>query len=135
MKLLKKVSKCLKPKNLYKILLAILLVLLLFLLVKQLMKSREGLEGQNNQKTLLLCHMNGCGHCDKLMPDWDKFARGNKTDILTKKVEVGDDPSYAKKYKVEGFPTILLLGSNGEKLDTYEGPRTLSGLKSYAESN
>ena len=132
MKLSRKVSKCLKPKNLYKILLALLLLLLLFLLVKYLIKSREGFDGQ---KTLLLCYMNGCGHCDKLMPDWDKFARENKTDILTKKVEVGEDSSLMKKYNVEGFPTILLLGSNGKKLDTYDGPRTLSGLKSYVESN
>tara|TARA_B110000902_G_C13730473_1_gene368742 strand:- start:66 stop:464 length:399 start_codon:yes stop_codon:yes gene_type:complete len=130
MKLSKKVSKYLNPKILCKILLAILLVLVLFLLVKYLLKSREGFDGQ---KTLLLCHMNGCGHCDKLMPDWDKFARENKTDILTKKVEANEDTSLMKKHQVEGFPTILLLGSNGEKLDTYDGDRTKDGLLSYLQ--
>ena len=130
MKLSKKVSKYLNPKILCKILLAIILVLVLFLLVKYLLKSREGFDGQ---KTLLLCHMNGCGHCDKLMPDWDKFARENKTDILTKKVEANEDTSLMKKHQVEGFPTILLLGSNGEKLDTYDGDRTKDGLLSYLQ--
>jgi len=130
MKLSKKVSKYLNPKILCKILLAILLVLVLFLLVKYLLKSREGFDGQ---KTLLLCHMNGCGHCDKLMPEWDNFARENKTDILTKKVEANEDTSLMKKHQVEGFPTILLLGSNGEKLDTYDGDRTKDGLLSYLQ--
>ena len=130
MKLSKKLSKYLNPKILCKILLAVLLVLVLFLLVKYLMRSREGFDGQ---KTLLLCHMNGCGHCDQLMPEWDSFARENKTDVLTKKVEANEDSSLMKKHEVEGFPTILLLGSNGEKLDTYDGDRTKDGLLSYLE--
>jgi len=130
MKLSKKLSKYLNPKILCKILLAVLLVLVLFLLVKYLIKSREGFDGQ---KTLLLCHMDGCGHCDKLMPEWDSFTRANKTDILTKKVEANEDSSLMKKHEVEGYPTILLLGSNGEKLDTYDGDRTKDGLLSYIQ--
>jgi len=40
-----------------------------------------------------------------------------------------------KKYGVEGFPTILLLDSNGKKLDTYSGPRNAQGLLDYCKKN
>ena len=41
---------------------------------------------------------------------------------------MSEDPSLMDKYKVDGFPTILLLGENGKKLETYDGPRTADGL-------
>ena len=134
MKLSKQFTRYLKPKHIYKILLTVLLALVLFIVVKYLIKSREGLDN-NNQKTLLLCHMTGCGHCDKLMPDWDKLASNNTSNVIIKKVEVGEDDSYAKKYDVQGFPTILLLGANGKKIGTYEGERTYADLQKYVEKN
>ena len=134
MKLSKQFTKYLNSKNIYKILLTVLLALVLFILVKYLIKSREGLDN-NNQKTLLLCHMKGCGHCDKLMPAWDKLASNNNSNVIIKKVEVGEDDSYAKKYNVQGFPTILLLGANGKKIATYEGERTYADLQKYVEKN
>jgi len=130
MKLLKKINKCFKQKNLGK---TLLLLLLLFLLVKYFMKSCEGFGGE--QKTLLFVHMNGCGHCETLMPEWDKFVNENETNIKTRKVETKTDPTLANKYKIEGYPTILLLGSNGEKLDTYDGERTSDALLDYVKEN
>lgn len=92
-------------------------------------------EGFKGRKSLLLLHMEGCGHCKKLMPAWDKFAETNNTSIVTKSVEKDDDRALVKRYGVEGFPTILLLDSNGKKLDTYSGPRTTKGLLDYCQQN
>jgi thiol-disulfide isomerase/thioredoxin len=131
MKVARSVRKFLKPKNLNNLLVTIVVIGLLYFLIKYLMKSREGFEGHT---TLLLNHMKGCGHCEELMPEWDKFESQNDTIIKTKKVEVNDDPSVAKKYGVKGFPTILLIGPTGEKLDTYEGTRDSNGLLSYVKS-
>jgi len=96
-------------------------------------KSRQ--EGFKGRKSLLLLHMEGCGHCEKLMPEWDKFTQMNNTSIVTKAVEKDDDRALVKRYGVEGFPTILLLGSNGEKLDTYNGARNAQGLLAYCQQN
>ena len=32
------------------------------------------------------------------------------------------------KYKISGFPTIILLDENNNKLKELEGPRTIAGL-------
>ena len=94
--------------------------------------TKEGFKGR---KSLLLLHMEGCGHCEKLMPEWDKFTKMNNTSITTKAVEKDDDRALVKRYGVEGFPTILLLDSNGKKLDTYSGPRNAQGLLDYCQQN
>ena len=95
----------------------------------------SSLEGFEGNKELLLLHMNGCGHCEKLMPEWEKFTNNNNTDIKTRDVEMSEDPSLMDKYKVDGFPTILLLGENGKKLETYDGPRTADGLSNYCNKH
>ena len=94
--------------------------------------SIEGFEGA---KEMLLLHMNGCGHCERLMPEWKKFINNNNTNIKTRAVEMSEDPALMDKYKVNGFPTILLLGENGKKLDTYDGDRTADGLLSYCNKH
>ena len=36
----------------------------------------EGFTGQG--KEMVLFHMNGCGHCIKMMPEWDAFQSSYK---------------------------------------------------------
>jgi thiol-disulfide isomerase/thioredoxin len=107
----------------------------LFGYVLPLIRNGATTEGFKGRKSLLLLHMEGCGHCEKLMPEWDKFNQKNNTSIVTKSVENDDDRALVKKYGVEGFPTILLLDSNGKKLDTYSGPRNAQGLLDYCKKN
>ena len=66
---------------------------------------------------------------------WNKFTQMNNTAIITKAVEKDDDRALVKRYGVEGFPTILLLDSNGKKLDTYSGDRNAQGLLDYCKKN
>ena len=44
------------------------------------------------------------------------FVSKNNTGIKTRSVERGEDPALVKKYNVTGFPTILLVDSQGKKL-------------------
>ena len=116
-----------------KYLLIILLVIGIIYAFNYLTSSQKFLEP--GSKELLLMHMNGCGHCERLMPEWKKFETNNNSGISTRAVEISDGQDLAKKYNVNGFPTILLLGKNGKKLDTYDGPRTADGLSSYCNKN
>jgi len=38
------------------------------------------------------------------------------------------------KYKISGFPTILLLDENNNKLKELEGPRTIAGLNAMIKN-
>jgi thiol-disulfide isomerase/thioredoxin len=112
-----------------------LALLFLVAIILSTLIPAHSLEGFEGNKELLLLHMNGCGHCEKLMPEWQQFTNNNNTNIKTRDVEMSEDPSLMDKYKVNGFPTILLLGENGKKLDTYDGPRTADGLLSYCNKH
>ena len=71
----------------------------------------------------------------RLLPEWDNFTKMNDTNITTKSVERNDDQALVKRYGVKGFPTILLLDENGDKLKTYDGPRTVQGLLDFCHQN
>jgi thioredoxin-like negative regulator of GroEL len=92
-------------------------------------------EGFSGQKEFVLVHMNGCGHCEKLMPEWDDAASENKTDIKMRAVEMseGDGPKLCKKHNITGFPTIILLDSKGKKLDDYNGERNKDGILGFLQ--
>ena len=110
-------SQC--AKNTIKCFLIFVIAFNLVSYVLSLIRNGAIKEGFKGRKSLLLLHMEGCGHCEKLMPEWDKFAEMNNTSIKAKSVENNDDRALVKRYGVKGFPTILLLDSNGEKLKTY----------------
>lgn len=79
---------------------------------------------------MVLCHMTSCGHCKKMMPEWDKFSKQGK--IKTRKIEVSQDEDFMRKHDVSSFPTILLLDKSGKKLGEYQGERDASSFAEYA---
>lgn len=113
----------------------LVVIYLVYKLVEKLMcKNKvEGLEG--GKKTLVLFHMNGCGHCVKMMPEWDAFEKENDSGILTKKLERSEAGDLLKKHNVKGFPTILLLDTNGNKVSDYNGERSKAGLIHFCNEN
>jgi|TARA_B100001287_G_C22662792_1_gene521246 protein disulfide-isomerase A6 len=113
----------------------VLYILLIGIIANMLLTPYVRKEGFKGRKALLLLHMEGCPHCVKLMPEWDNFTKMNDTSITTKSIEKDEDRSLVKRYGVEGFPTILLVDSNGDKLKTYSGPRTAQGLLDFCHQN
>ena len=111
----------------------IFMVGIIFSMVFMPHSRQEGMV--KGRKELLLLHMEGCPHCVKLLPEWDNFTKMNDTNITTKSVERNDDQALVKRYGVKGFPTILLLDENGDKLKTYDGPRTVQGLLDFCHQN
>ena len=116
-----------------KTVLTIFMVGIIFSMVFMPHSRQEGMV--KGRKELLLLHMEGCPHCVKLLPEWDNFTKMNDTNITTKSVERNDDQALVKRYGVKGFPTILLLDENGDKLKTYDGPRTAQGLLDFCHEN
>tara|TARA_Y100000816_G_C26107240_1_gene588799 strand:+ start:3675 stop:4100 length:426 start_codon:yes stop_codon:yes gene_type:complete len=95
----------------------------------------QTLEGFGNPPTqMTLFHWNKCGHCKKMMPEWNKFQSSYKGKLKIKKVEQGDNPSLIKKLNVSSYPTILLLDKDNNKVKEYDGGRTAEEFKKFTES-
>ena len=80
----------------------------------------------DGKKKVVYFYMNGCPHCDSFSPIWDEFKQTSK--LPTHKIESADAGEMMSKYKISGFPTIILLDENNNKLKELEGPRTIAGL-------
>ncbi|CAN1124274.1 Protein disulfide-isomerase like 2-2 [Linum perenne] len=73
-----------------------------------------------------------CGHCKKLAPEWKKAAANLKGKVKLGHVDCDEEKSLMSRFKVEGFPTILVFGTDKENPLTYEGARTASAIESFA---
>lgn len=73
-----------------------------------------------------------CGHCKKLAPEWKKAAKNLQGKVKLGHVNCDDEKSLMSRYKVQGFPTILVFGADKDSPITYEGARTASAIESFA---
>jgi len=113
------------------IFIVILFSVLAFLLYKYVIKNKEGM--QNGKKSMVYCWMEGCGHCKNFNPTWDQFMNGSKLPTLNyAKIESREDPKFMQKMGVQGFPTILGVDENGDKMKEYNGDRSLESLRDFA---
>jgi len=77
-----------------------------------------------------------CGHCKKMVPDYEKAARKlKKLDDSSKgarlaKVDATSERALSEKYGVQGYPTLLVF-KNGELFTTYSGGRDKEDFVGY----
>ncbi len=110
--------------------------------------SVEGFD--DGSSTLRIFHVDWCGHCKKMVPEFNKLMGVAEDDLETAEKEINvkdkavklvkinpeqstDGGELAKKYDVQGFPTIIL--TTGGKDIHYEGGPSVDSLKSFLESN
>ena len=109
---LKMVSKALRSNWLLVKVAAAFLVFWLFGMVTSAV-GLEGFQAGVKGDMMVYFHMNGCPHCTKFNPEWEKFA--SSTQMKTKKVESKQMNAQEKQLGVDGFPTVMLLGPKGPK--------------------
>ena len=126
---LKMVRKALRSKSLLVKVAAAFLVFWLFGMVTSAV-GLEGFQAGVKGDMMVYFHMNGCPHCTKFNPEWEKFASSTK--MKTKKVESKEMNAQEKQLGVDGFPTIMLLGPKGPK--KYSGARTASALQQWVNN-
>jgi len=114
-----------KPKNLPRLLFLVAVLLILYFIYINYLKEgmtdeSEFLEG----KKLVLFYADWCGHCQTVKPEWEKAAKEAKGNMI--KINCGDKEGKSAdlmtKYKVDGFPTIIIF-EDGEPKE-YKGGRT-----------
>ena len=70
-----------------------------------------------------------------MMPEWDKFASSNDSGVKTRKVEQSEAQDEVKKHGISGFPSLVLVDSNGDKIKDYSGPRTANAFAEFCKQN
>ncbi|MCO5609887.1 hypothetical protein L7F22_064120 [Adiantum nelumboides] len=73
-----------------------------------------------------------CGHCKKLAPEWKRAARDLKGKAKLGQVDCDAEKELMSRFGVQGFPTILVFGSDKENPSPYEGARVASAIESFA---
>jgi hypothetical protein len=91
--------------------------------------------------TFTLYYMNGCPHCETILPEYKKFAsagqvRTNGKITKIRMLEQGDPNAGAEieANKIKGFPTFILNTASGKKME-YQGDRTVDGISKFITQN
>lgn len=109
---------------------------------KKLNKNNNNKQQDNTTKqvTVGLVHANWCGHCQHLMPEWNKMEHNIKNDQkLNKKCDIvkiesenisNELPKYEnminEKIPIEGYPTIFLI--KNRHIEKYGGERNAEAI-------
>ena len=142
----KLIANALKSFKKLHILLKIVIFLGLFFLVRialdKLLWGAHDQEGQvegfhdvSHGKRVILFHWKDCGHCKKMMPEWQRFVKlnANNKKVKIETVEKDDAPELIQKYNVQGFPTIIAI-NDGKLVKEFNGERTVDDLQRFANS-
>ena len=116
------------------LILGILLIILVLLRFQY--RSYEGFE--STSKSIVICKTDWCGHCKNAAPEFKKLLNASPITLkdgskATVKILDGDkDKSEVDKYKIPGFPSILVV--NGGQTTEYKGPRTHDDIIEFMNS-
>jgi len=114
-------------------------IAILFILLVLLRLTRPRYEGfENPSKRLLICKMEGCGHCRDAMPEFQKLidaspltlADGSK--VAVRLLDAKENDAEIRKYGVKGFPTTLY--DDGKSVRECPGPRTEKNILNFLNS-
>jgi len=96
----------------------------------------EGFHDVSHGKRVILFHWKDCGHCKKMMPEWERFKKLNAHNKNYKIIALEKDeaPELIQKHNVQGFPTIIGTNEKGEKVKDFEGDRKAEDLQRFGNS-
>ena len=75
--------------------------------------------------------MDGCPHCETMKPEWDKLKTLNSSSIKLEDYERKQKADLVEKFSIRGFPSIILVDDNNDKIDEYKGARKSADLNKY----
>ena len=91
--------------------------------------------------TFTMYYMNGCPHCETILPEYKKFVAAGQvsTNGKTTKIRMLEqgDPNAAPELEannVKGFTTFVLSTADGKNIE-YQGDRTLPAISQFITQN
>lgn len=124
--------------NLIIVLSATLIVLVLIRHYGLAGRRSEGFESSSS-RAVIICKADWCGHCKKAAPEFQKLVAASPitlkdgSKVTVKILDADKDKAEMDKYKVKGFPTVLI--ADGANITEYPGERTASAITEFLNSN
>ena len=86
-------------------------------------------------------YMNGCPHCESILPAYKNFAADGQFRLNGKKTQIRmleqGDPAAAPELEarsIKGFPTFILGTADGKFVE-YQGDRSVGAIKNFIGQN
>jgi hypothetical protein len=106
------------------------------------MQNLENFTGLGeSMNTFTLYYMDGCPHCERILPEFRTFVASGQIEMNGKKTKIRmleqGDPEAAPELEannVKGFPTFLLETTDGKVVE-YQGERNTAGWMSFINEN
>ena len=119
------------------VVICVLLVILLVLVIYYVKQNNEGFQNNNAEKCDMYVFVaDWCPHCTKAKPAIAELKNNKPANVNVNVVNESDSNSreLMNKYKVRGFPTILLVKADGEVVEFAERV-SLENLNKFVANN
>jgi protein disulfide-isomerase A6 len=127
------------------------LVIIVVLLILGIVYSQKKCNKKNNnfeffdtnsdEPCVTLFYAPWCGHCKKIMPEWDKLKAANIKNSASKKVNVikvncDENKDLSTKHGIQGFPTIKYFpqGMSASGGTDYNGERNSDSIAKFMKT-
>ena len=90
-----------------------------------------------SKPTMVLFYMDGCGHCESMKPEWEKFEEDAKNTHINRavaRVNANYMSDLEGETDVMGYPTIMML-LNGKKHNEFTSKRTSKEFMNFLKDN
>ncbi|CAH9071058.1 unnamed protein product [Cuscuta epithymum] len=96
----------------------------------------ESMVFNSGKNVLLEFYAPWCGHCKKLAPILDEVAVSfeSQPDVMIAKLDATANDVPAKKFEVQGFPTLYFISATGNIIP-YDGDRTKDDIIDFINKN
>jgi len=89
--------------------------------------------GEKKNVKVYLFWAEWCGHSNNFIPTWNKLKETKMDSINVEFIDIKDDneefEDYTNKFKITGFPTLVILNNNDYEI--YNGERTVDSITKF----
>ena len=104
-------------------------------------QHQKALGAIGSKPMMLMVHMVGCGHCERMKSDWSALESELQPDIVVASVRAGSDadeklPANVKSMAEKGYPLVVAVTPEGEAVEYEQAGggeyRSTSDMKAFA---